>query len=250
MSPDPEIAQLELEPQEPPGPEPEGGGSDDGGGAGSDDFDDDFGDFDEFEAASPPAAHESPEDAPGENLGSDDIVPGVSAEIRQMLGEAPQKPLEASDKRFTHTAVGLWGELMADPPTTYVDWNKSSLHKRLVRSFQVPLNLDEALPKVQQRHISLETRQGDKFDMSKMSTWTLLSIVSEQAVEGMSEAELAAHAGAVQQALSDAQTLLDDLECHEMDLQGEKDVLEGMVESLLAYSQKNQREKMHKAHKR
>ena len=120
------------------------------------------------------------------------------------------------------------------------------MHKQMAVKLGIPQNLDTSLPRSEQRRMTLPIGAGfeEIASLQKVPEWTLLAEVSAAALERMSASELEAHLERVATITSEARALQEHMESREMDLLGEKNILEGMVDSLLVFSQRNQRERL------
>lgn len=236
------------------------------------DEDDEFGEFGEFDEFSDSAASTAPvepnnEQSPVESMHnsphlhkftSNAPVPLKSSTIHSLPDEAiranltsPPSVTDASsqDDAFrsgiTPTSQQLWQHLTETTWMPLPKWDGSPIHRQLALCLGVPLNLDKSLPKAVTRKMDLPTQNtADMEGMQHVPEWSLLSVVSEEALEHKSEDELHDHIQKLESALRAASDLKESMESKEMDLQGEKNILEGMVESLLVFSQRNQREKL------
>lgn len=214
------------------------------GGSGDDGFDDDFGDFDEAPTMAPPEQHPYNDMKP---LTAAEIEPGIENKLREIF----PRPSDGESERLltlpeTETSQALWYRLLETPPAYMPRWQGSRIHKKLAVSLGVPLNLDESLPRVERKPMELPSNN----EVGDFARLRLLTHVSGEALDGMQEDELSVHISQLEQAITAAEALRDEAEDQESDLLGEKHVLEGMVESLLAYHQRNEREALQKELKR
>lgn len=219
--------------------------------------DDDFGDFDDFEEfEEAPAVEAAPVDTQEPEvppiplpLSSYKDVSNPGDRLKEYF-KVQQKFVYGTKDHLTPTSQMLWEQLMANPQAMLIEWSKSAVHRRLAVALGAPLDLDQSLPKAETRQMALpdKNKTSGLPDSSLLPHWRLLTVVSEQAVQGMSDEELNEHVKTLAATIEAAELLQQEFESVEMSLNGEKEVLEGMVESLLVYAQKNQRTKLQKRH--
>ena len=223
--------------------------------------DDDFGDFDDFDELTEAPAPEY--EAIGSSVPAESVPAATPAfsyrDIPQASKVLPglfslENPTHHQNKtHLTPTSQMLWTQLMETPQATLLDWSCSAIHRLLAVSLGAPLNLDQSLPKAETRKMVLPAQgtqdQSGLPDTSLVPHWRLLSLVSETALASMTPEELSAHTATIKAAIDAAEQLQEELDNFEMGLHGEKEVLEGMVESMLVYAQKNQRDRLAKARK-
>ncbi|GMM52827.1 hypothetical protein DASB73_037900 [Starmerella bacillaris] len=144
------------------------------------------------------------------------------------------------------TSDQLWHKLTEIHTQPLRNWNGTRVHKKLAAILGLPINLDAALPKVVPQSLDLPVMNAEQEveGLQKVPEWALLSCVSSETVVRMSINDLKKHIEELHNALLEVSQLQDNLENREMDLKGEKNILEGMVESLLVFSQRNQRERI------
>lgn len=209
-----------------------------------DSFDDDFGEFDEAPTLH---AHESNSPDRPKPLSASDIGPGIENRLREMFPPPPARESEGIPSLpHTDTSQALWQHLLETPAAFMPRWQGSRIHKKLAVSLGVPLNLDESLPRIEREPMVLPTN-NETGDSARLR---LLTHVSVEALNGMQLPELEAHLRQLEEAVKAAEALQEEAEDQESDLLGEKHVLEGMVESLLAYHQRNERQALQKELKR
>lgn len=154
--------------------------------------------------------------------------------------------LRAASEAFTPTSAQLWQKLTEVNTQPLGSWNSTRAHKNLAVLLGLPLNLDTSLPKVVSQALDLPVKSSDQEaeGLQNVPEWALLSATSAETLARMTAADLDSHIAKLEVALIDVRNLKDNLENREMDLRGEKNILEGMVESLLVFTQRNQRERI------
>lgn len=185
-------------------------------------------------------------------LKSGDLYNMTDEQIRAQLVQPPHISDDADQETLkngdTATSHQLWQHLTETTWMPLPKWDGSPIHRQLALSLGVPLNLDKTLPNKVTKRLDLPTLNKKEDDgMQNVFEWGLLSEVSNEALNHKSDTELEEHVGHLEQALRSASELRDSIEAKEMDLLGERNILEGMVESLLVFSQRNQREKLLRA---
>ncbi|PRT53178.1 hypothetical protein B9G98_00798 [Wickerhamiella sorbophila] len=217
---------------------------------------DDFGDFDDYEEFDEPEASPAAPEASEPEVSSIPLplssykdVANPGDRLKEFF-KVQQKFVYGTKDHLTPTSQMLWEQLMANPQAMLIEWSKSAVHRRLAVALGAPLDLDQSLPKAETRQMVLpdKNKTSGLPDSSRLPHWRLLTLVSEQAVQGMSDEELNEHINTLKATVEAAELLQQEFESVEMGLNGEKEVLEGMVESLLVYAQKSQRTKLQKRH--
>lgn len=232
----------------------------------ADDFDDDFGDFEESQPQSQPVS-ESPVSETAANtelpnftvVSQNELSTLSESELRDLIPD-PQAGFSDADKEvflnsdlktdieesITPTSAQLWQKLTELHTRLHGAWSGTRVHKNLAVVLGLPLNLDASLPKVVNQALDLPVKSSneDIEGLQQVPEWALLSQTTSETLERMSSEDLRQHILLVQNAIEQVALLKDSLENKEMDLCGEKNILEGMVESLLVFSQRNQREKI------
>lgn len=172
----------------------------------------------------------------------------IRAQLVQPLPISEDDDQETLTNGDTATSHQLWQHLTETTWMPLPKWDGSPIHRQLALSLGIPLNLDKSLPKKVTKRLDLPTLNKKEDDgMQHVFEWGLLAEVSNEALNHKSSTEIEEHVKQLEQALQSASELKDSIEAKEMDLLGERNILEGMVESLLVFSQRNQREKLLRA---
>ncbi|KAL5614384.1 hypothetical protein BROUX41_004490 [Berkeleyomyces rouxiae] len=212
--PQPVIQELESKPeQETAQLKPEEGNNDSATTnslvlGGDDDFDDDFGDFDDFEEGGDDdgfgefddAAFQNPVAAPVaqqpvapaqsvpvtpalpfpvpdfEGLDEDDIPEALDQYMNILFPpenldviELPP-PNKENTSFLTQRSASLWSQLVAPPPLAPPDWIRSRIRRLFLVSLGVPVDLDEILPASKQKKLVLPSLQVPSSKSPRTST--------------------------------------------------------------------------------
>ncbi|KAL1896205.1 hypothetical protein Cpir12675_002912 [Ceratocystis pirilliformis] len=172
-----------------------------------DDFDDDFGDFDDFEeggdddgfgdfddvafqepvaapvvqqpvppqavSTAPPLPHPVPD---FEGLDEDDIPEALDPYMNLLfppenLNVIDLPPLNKANTSFlTQRSASLWSQLVAPPPLAPPDWIRSRIRRLFLVSLGVPVDLDEILPASKQKKLVLPSLQVPSTKSPRTST--------------------------------------------------------------------------------
>ncbi|KKF93910.1 putative protein C8E11.05c [Ceratocystis platani] len=172
-----------------------------------DDFDDDFGDFDDFEeggdddgfgdfddvafqepvaapAVQQPVPPQAVSTAPPlpypvpdfEGLDEDDIPEALDPYMNLLfppenLDVIDLPPLNKANTSFlTQRSASLWSQLVAPPPLAPPDWIRSRIRRLFLVSLGVPVDLDEILPASKQKKLVLPSLQVPSTKSPRTST--------------------------------------------------------------------------------
>lgn len=206
-------------------------------------LDDEFGEFDEALAS-------ENESEINWNAPSVFVLDSTKLDNIELPGPPIPALIESKDYR-TSTSQLLWARLVTRPRIVTLDWRRSRIHKKLATFLGLPLDLDQTLPPVQTRRLVLPgTAASDLPGEDKIPHWELLTTVRPEALARLNDEELDENTAVLKKAISAAEQLRDVFELKELDLLAEKDVLDGMVESLTVYTQKLDRERLQPGRKK
>lgn len=167
-------------------------------------------------------------------------------EIQQLLTPPPNVGNAARDESIleedsTITSKTLWQHLTETEWIPLPKWEGSSIHRQLVFHLGIPLDLDSVRPEgagSTLRSLYLPSaRSKDEIEGTENIPYWTVAMASEEAINSMDPEDLTAHIAKLEDILQSASAVRDALEAQLMDLDGQRYILNGMVDSWLQFFQ-------------